>query len=190
MPQDPPMPGPSGALPRRRLLGAVPLLALSGLAGCAALPGREPVKVSLAGIEPLPGQGLELRLAIKLRLLNPNDTPIDFDGVFVELSIRGSEFASGASGDKGVVPRFGEAVLTLPVTVTAMAVVRQLIGLATGDRTRVDYRLRGRLSGGLLGSVSFRDEGEVDLPALSQRALGAAPAGAPVPPPVPPAAPR
>ncbi|MCU0773992.1 MAG: LEA type 2 family protein [Ideonella sp.] len=177
-----PPPSPSKALPRRRLLRAAPLLPLAWLAGCAAIPGREPVKVSLAGIEPLPGQGLELRLAVKLRLLNPNDAPIDYDGAFVELSVRGSEFASGASGDKGTVPRFGESILTIPVTVTAMAVVRQLIGLATGDRARVDYRLRGRLSGGLLGTVSFRDEGEVDLPALTQRALGSAP-----PPAAPPA---
>jgi LEA14-like dessication related protein len=153
----------------------------TALTGCAALPGREPVKVSLAGLEPLPGQGLELRLAVKLRLLNPNDAPIDYDGAFVELSVRGSEFASGASGEKGVVPRFGESIVTIPVTVTAMAVVRQLIGMATGDRARVDYQLRGRLSGGLLGTVAFRDQGEVDLPALSQRALGTSPPPAPNP---------
>jgi LEA14-like dessication related protein len=173
-----PATGRSRGLPRRRLLRSASLLPLAWLAGCAAMPGREPVKVSLAGIEPLPGQGLELRLAVKLRLLNPNDAPIDYDGAFVELSVRGSEFASGASGEKGSVPRFGESIVTIPVTVTAMAVVRQLIGLATGDRARVDYRLRGRLSGGLLGTVSFRDEGEVDLPALTQRAIGAAPSPA------------
>ena len=178
-----PTPGPLQALPRRHLLHAVSLLPLAWLAGCAAMPGREPVKVSLASLEPLPGQGLELRLAVKLRLLNPNDAPIDYDGVFVELSVRGSEFASGASGERGTVPRFGESILTIPVTVTAVAVVRQLLGLATGDRSRVDYRLRGRLSGGLLGTVSFREEGEVDLPALTQRALGAA--GAPSAPPTP-----
>jgi hypothetical protein len=67
--------------------------------------------------------------------------------------------------------------------VTALAMVRQIVGIAAADRARVDYRLRGRLSGGLLGTVTFRDEGQVDLPALTQRALGGA--ASPSPPTAP-----
>jgi hypothetical protein len=154
------------------------------LTGCAAFPGREPIRVSLAGIEPLPGQGLELRLAVKLRVLNPNDTPIDFDGAFVDLSVQGSELASGASGEKGSIPRFGEGVITIPVSIGALAVARQVMALATGstDRTRMAYKLRGGLSGGLLGGLRFTDQGEADLSALAQRALGGTPANPGSPP--------
>ena len=41
------------------------------LVGCAQLPMSDPVKVSLVGIEQLPGQGLELRMAVKLRVQRP-----------------------------------------------------------------------------------------------------------------------
>ena len=52
---------------------------------------------------------------IKVRLLNPNDTEIAFDGVAFDLEINGQPFAKGVSDQKGVVPRFGEAVITMKV---------------------------------------------------------------------------
>jgi LEA14-like dessication related protein len=171
-----PAAGPS----RRAVVSLLSALPMGLLVGCAALPGREPLKVTLAGVEPLPGEGLELRLAMKLRLLNPNDSPIEYEGAFVDLAIRGSNFASGAIGDRGVVPRFGETILSIPVTVSAMSMLRQVLGFASGDVTKVDYKLRGKLSGGLLGTATFVDEGQVDLSALAQRAAGGG-AGAPTP---------
>lgn len=49
---------------------------LSG--GCAGLQRREPVHVLIAGVEPLQGEGLEVRMLVKLRVQNPNDLPLDF----------------------------------------------------------------------------------------------------------------
>jgi len=43
------------------------LLALT-LASCATLPQRDPPQVTVAGVEPLQGQGLELRLLVKMRV--------------------------------------------------------------------------------------------------------------------------
>ena len=45
--------------------------------------------------------------------------------------------------------------------------VRQAIGLATGDRARLDYELTGRLAGPGFGGVGFRSTGELSLPVLS-----------------------
>src|SRR5262245_57595961 len=42
-----------------------------GLGGCAALPSSDPLNVTVAGIESLPGEGMELRLAVRLRVQNP-----------------------------------------------------------------------------------------------------------------------
>ena len=60
------------------------------LSACAALAGREPVNVSVVGMEPMAGQGMEGRFLVKLRVQNPNDTPIDYDGVALELDVRGT----------------------------------------------------------------------------------------------------
>jgi LEA14-like dessication related protein len=135
------------------------------LAGCASLSGQEPLRVTLAGVESLPGEGMELRMAVKLRVQNPNDAPVDFDGVAVSLELRGMDFASGVSDTRGSVPRFGETVLTVPVTVSAFAVARQVISLASGDNPKVEFIARGKLSDGSFGGARFESKGSFDLPA-------------------------
>lgn len=134
------------------------------LSGCASLGQRESVRVSIAGIEPLPTEGLEARFAVKLRVQNPNDSAISFDGVFVELELEGKDFGSGVSDQQGSVPRFGETVLSVPVTVPFTAVVRQVFGLAGNEQFEgLDYRLRGRLGGMGFGGVGFDKKGTIDL---------------------------
>ncbi len=145
---------------RRHLL--IPLLA--GLAGCASLTGREPLTVDVVGLEPLPSQGMEGRFAVKLRVQNPNDAPVAFDGVSITLDVRGGRLASGVSDARGTVPRFGETVITVPVTIPVGAMFRQALGLATGDRSSLDYELRGRLAGTGFGGTSFSSTGSLTLP--------------------------
>jgi LEA14-like dessication related protein len=141
------------------------LLSLLALAGCASLGGADPLRVSLAGVESLPGQGMEVRMAVKLRVQNPNDAPVNFDGVAVTLELRGMDFASGVSDVSGTVPRFGETVLTVPVTVSAFAVARQVISLASGDNPKIEFVARGKLSDGSFGGARFESKGSFDLPA-------------------------
>lgn len=146
---------------RRRLL----LAALAVLAGCAGLALQEPLNVNLVGLDPIEGQGMEARFAARVRVQNPNDTPIDFSGVSMTIDVRGERFATGVSDASGTVPRFGETVLVIPVSVPVASVVRQFISLATGgERLRLDYRVRGRLHSPSLGSHTFDSQGELRLP--------------------------
>jgi len=145
-----------------RWLLALLLLAVSG---CAGLVGTDPLHVSLAGVESLPGEGLELRMAVKLRIQNPNDAPVSYDGAALTLELRGLDFASGVSDAQGSVPRFGEAVLVMPVTVSAYAIARQISTFARGDRSKVTYVARGKLAGSGFGGMRFESKGEFDLPA-------------------------
>lgn len=143
-------------------LAALPLL----LTACAVLsPDHEP-KVEVVGVEPLPGHGLELRMAVQLRVLNPSRYPLDYDGIFLEMDLRGQHFASGVSNDKGSVPRFGEVVLTVPITVTALAIWQQAIAAAQSNSPNVSYQLRGKLSGPIFQSHRFQSEGEFQMPAV------------------------
>ncbi len=153
---------PKTLLSRLHLL-VLALLALS-LSACALLPSHDPLEVQVAGIQPLPGEGLELRLLVKLRLLNPNDAAVDYDGVALSLSVNDRRLASGVSDQRGSVPRFGERVLSVPVTISALSVARQALGLADGSRLdALPYVLRGKLGGGLLGTRRFTDKGTLDL---------------------------
>ena len=91
----------TAALPRRgiarSLLALFGALLVLGLAGCASLIQREPVRINVVGLEPLPGAGMEMRFAVKLRVQNPNEAAIDFDGLALELDLNGKPFATGVS---------------------------------------------------------------------------------------------
>jgi LEA14-like dessication related protein len=142
-----------------------PLLGLLVVAGCASLPNTDPLNVDVAGIEPLPGEGLELRLAVSVRIQNPNDVAVEYTGTALSLELNGRDLASGVSDAAGTVPRYGEAVLTIPVTISAFDMARQVLGFANAqDQREVAYRVRGKLEGGWFGTRRFTDEGTFELP--------------------------
>lgn len=151
-----------GIMQRTLLLG---LCLLLGLAGCAGMPGSDPLNVSLAGLESLPGEGMEVRMAVKLRVQNPNEAPVDYAGVALTLELRGLDFASGVSDVQGTIPRFGEAVLVVPVTVSAYAMAKQVYTFAMGERSKLDFVARGKLAGSGFGGTRFESKGAFDLPA-------------------------
>jgi LEA14-like dessication related protein len=154
------------AMTTRRTLILLSLAALTPLGGCALLEPREPVQVSVVGVEPLVGQGLEMRLLVRLRVLNPNDRPLEYSGVFVRMDVEGQRFATGVSGQPGSVPRYGEALVELPVSISAFDIARQALRVAGGGSTgKLAYELSGRLDGPGLRAMRFDSRGELALPA-------------------------
>jgi len=142
----------------------ISLLLLSASA-CALFPNRDPLNINVVGIEPLPGQGLEVRMAVKLRLQNPNETAIEYSGVALDLDVNGKLLASGVSDQQGTIGRFSEAVLVVPVSVSAFAALRQAVGLTqTQSLNNLPYTLRGKLAGGVFGTLRFSDSGKLNLP--------------------------
>lgn len=141
-------------------------LLILGFGACAYLPNRDPLYIDVAGIEPLPGEGMELHLAVKVRVQNPNNVAVNYTGTALSLDLNGRNLANGVSDDVGTVPRYGEKVFTIPVTISAFDVARQIFG-AVNDRNpnEVRYQVRGKLEGGVFGTRRFRDEGTFHLDA-------------------------
>jgi len=116
----------------------------------------------------LPSQELEVRFAIKLRVQNPNETAIDYNGIALDLEVNGHSLASGVSDQSGSIPRFSEAIVTVPVSVSAFSFLRQTLGLSqTQSLDNLPYVLRGKLAGGLFGTMRFTDSGKLSLPKAS-----------------------
>ena len=151
---------------RRSFLSIPVILALLALGGCAGMSGRDPVQVSVAGIESLPGEGLEMRMMVKLRVQNPGETPVEYDGVYVKLEVLDKTFVTGVSDERGSIPRFGESVISVPVTVSTLRVALNTLGFVLGDKPaeKVRYKLSGKLAGPSFGSTSFQSAGELALP--------------------------
>jgi LEA14-like dessication related protein len=147
---------------RRRVLTV--LLALS-LGGCALFTRQDPVQVTVVGIEPLPGQDLEMRMALLLRVQNPNEQALDFDGMALTLKVNGQPLASGVSDQSGRIGRYAERVVKVPMSISAFGMLRQIYGL---DRLQgldgLPYRVDGKLSGHGMSTWRFSDSGTLKWP--------------------------
>ncbi|AMK31805.1 LEA type 2 family protein [Pseudomonas mosselii] len=144
------------------------LLLTLGLSACALFQARDPLNISVIGIDPLPGQDLELRMAVKIRVQNPNETPVDFNGIALNLEVNDQPLAAGVSDQRGHIGRYDEAVIVVPVSITAFAFLRQAYGLSRVESLQgLPYVLRGKLASGPLGTVRFTDKGKLDLPAAT-----------------------
>jgi LEA14-like dessication related protein len=144
------------------------------LAACASMQHRDPLRVTVAGVEPLKGEGMEMRLAVKLRVQNPNEAPVDFRGVSLEMDVEGKGFASGVCDESGTVPGFGESVITVPVSISALHMARQALTLLKGgEMDKIRYELKGKLGAGGTGGTRFGASGEFELPTAAPAATKA-----------------
>jgi LEA14-like dessication related protein len=153
------------------------VLGMLAIPGCTTLSQQDPLQVTVAGIEPLEGEGLEMRLLVRLRIQNPNDTPVDFNGAYVKLEVQDRIFATGVSDETGSVPRFGEAIVSVPVTLSVLRMVRQVMGVMDGKPVdQIRYSMTGKLNRSTYGSLRFESQGEFTLnPRESTVSVNAAP---------------
>jgi LEA14-like dessication related protein len=168
-----------------RTTASLLLLCSFALGACSALPNRDPLNIDVAGIEPLQGEGLELRLAVRVRIQNPNDSDIEYSGAALNLDLNGRKLATGVSSAMGTVPRYGEAVLEIPVTISALSMARQVLGFVNNnaqDQRAVKYTVHGKLEGGVFGTRRFTDDGTFELPADRVPAGGVPAGGVPAKP--------
>ena len=149
----------------RSLLTALLIVAVSTLTGCASMPGRDPLQVSVADIDSLPGEDLEMRMLVKLRVQNPNDAPVEYDGVYVKLEVLGKTFATGVSDGRGSIPRYGESIISVPVTVSMLRIGVYALRMLDGTPVnKLNYTMEGKLDGPMFGSTRFQAQGEFALP--------------------------
>jgi LEA14-like dessication related protein len=139
---------------------------LIALAGCASMPQTDPPNVTVVDIEPVAGEGLEARMLLKLRVQNPNNTPIEFSGVYVDIKVLGKSFASGVSDERGTVPSFGETVIDVPVTMSVIQMVGHALEIFSGKAPeKITYEMSGKLNSTTSGTLRFKSQGEMALPA-------------------------
>ncbi len=105
-----------------------------------------------------------MRMTVKLRAQNTNDAPVDYKGVAVEMDVQGKTFATGVTNAAGTVPGFGEAVIAVPVTTSALRMARQALGMmSSGGIQKIEYEMKGKLSSGGMSATRFVTKGQFDL---------------------------
>ncbi|MDD5757521.1 MAG: LEA type 2 family protein [Desulfobulbaceae bacterium] len=144
------------------------ILALAALflSGCGAMGVKERPQVSLANVG-LESIGLfEQRLALSLRVQNPNGSDMEIRGLSCTLDINGQRFAQGGSSKPVTVPAYGDMLMKVNANAGTGSVLRQIQSLAVGGREAIDYRLQGRADVNGLGLVPFDQVGDIPLMSL------------------------
>ena len=149
--------------------GLLALLCSISLNACAAFSMQEPLNVTIADLKPIEVGVLEQRYALKVRLLNPNDVEIVFDGVVFDLEINDTPFAKGVSNQSSVIPRFGEAVIDVQAVSGLQNILWQINELLKGERTTLTYRIKGRLHSGGFGFTRFDSSGQIAIPGTNRK---------------------
>lgn len=162
-----------------KALGVLSLFcALLLLNGCAAMHGlKEDPKISVADIRIQEVKAMEGIFLIKLRVLNPNDVPLDLHGINCNLEINQRHFANGIGDSNQSVPAFGTAVVPVEVYASVLDMVASVADLlhTAGKIPSKDqplpYTLQGTVRVGIHGfkkEVPFKSSGELSLKGLTQ----------------------
>ena len=124
---------------------ACALIFASGCAQGGVFGTPEPPIITLANLMPVGASPFEARIRADLRIQNPNDFDVGFDGLRFDLEVNEQPFLSGVSDEQFTLPRLGEAVVSVEGTATTLALWRQIRGLASDPGAGLSYRLKGRL---------------------------------------------
>ncbi|NOQ46997.1 MAG: hypothetical protein GQ559_10065, partial [Desulfobulbaceae bacterium] len=115
---------------------------------------------------------LEAIFVLELRIMNPNDFPLDIRGLNCDLKLDGNHFATGISDVQQQVPAFGTAIIPVTVyasmfdMVTSVIQVLQGVDLHNSTAKPLRYELAGRVRLGGRGTAHtfpFQSAGELSL---------------------------
>ncbi|MDX5446216.1 MAG: LEA type 2 family protein [Zoogloeaceae bacterium] len=150
-------------IPSRRLI----LLALGAalLAGCS---GRgdvafEPPVLSLSSFGLLPSEGKAPRIAIGLRVVNPNGTPLRMRGLSYTVALEGHRMVTGVTSRLAEVPPYAETEVELNSPIDLISSIRLFNELInTPGRQTLKYSLNARIDvDGMLAPLRLIEDGEL-----------------------------
>ncbi|PXA04790.1 hypothetical protein DDZ13_06380 [Coraliomargarita sinensis] len=126
------------------LLLCLPLFLLLG--ACTTLDrDQEKPKVDLVGITKTDSDSDALQFTIRLRILNPNATPIKLGGLYYELSLDGLEVITGTANNLPTIEGYSDAVVSVRSAAGLINSVRLASRLMESSGNKLPYSLRVKL---------------------------------------------
>jgi LEA14-like dessication related protein len=147
------------------------------LTGCASIQqwkwlAKEKPTISLSDIELQEIKALETVFLLKLRIVNPGDTPMEIRSLKCELKINGELFATGSSDERKGLPAFGTISVPVVVYTSMFDIVGSVIEILQKDVQHygspsepLTYELTGKLHLGEDGKeiLHFQVKGKIAL---------------------------
>jgi LEA14-like dessication related protein len=164
---------------RSCLLFLLPVALVLGtlLSGCAALNSRlsQPT-VHMADIRIEEVRSMEATFLVQLRVINPNDTLLEVQGLECQLSLDGHRFATGINGEQRQVPAYGSTLIPVEVYASVFDMVGSALTLLQDSGTTRDpisYAIDGSIrlgNRGLPARIPFTTTGQLNLDHLHRPA--------------------
>ena len=127
------------ALPTLFLLAALVLV----LSGCATLsPDYDEPTVELVSFKALPASVFEQNFEIGLKLTNPNDFELPFNGISCALSVAGETLARGVTADIPTAGAYGESRFVVPVSTSLLGGFKVIRALMGSEGQGISYQLK------------------------------------------------
>lgn len=140
------------------------LVAVLLLAGCAGVfaPIEEP-RVSIISVKVLPVTGIEQRIEVGLRVMNPNSSALEARGLVVNVGFNDLELLRGVAANPPRVPAYSEAEMTIVLSASLLNGMRLVKRLMERPDEPLQYRLEARLDLGppFWQHITVLEQGEI-----------------------------
>lgn len=140
-------------------------LGLIAMNGCALFsPTIDPPEVSLISFRSLANTGGPPLFEVVLRVLNPNEQPLEISGIRYSIAVRDREIITGVANDIAPIRGYGEALVTLNAGLELFELLRLLADLGINSAEPLEYRLKAKVDFyGFMPTQRLEKSGEISL---------------------------
>ncbi len=149
-------------------LRAITIFALTLLmSACATLgPDYEEPTVTLSSFRALPAEGMIPAFEIGLRIINPNASALNLEGIVYTISLDDYELVKGVGKDFPVIEGYSEGTVKLTAAANLLTGIRFLTNrMQMQDQGGpMEYEFKAKLDlGGLYPSIRIKEKGDINL---------------------------
>jgi LEA14-like dessication related protein len=105
----------------------------------------EEPSVELVSFKALPANGFEQNFEIGLKLINPNNFELPFNGISYQLSVAGEALAQGVAANIPTAAAYGESRFVVPVSTNLLGGFKVIKALMNNQGQDISYQLKAKL---------------------------------------------
>ena len=117
------------------------------LSSCASMNFEyEEPSIELVSLKILPAKGFEQNFEVGLKLTNPNNFELPFNGISYQLFVAGEVLAHGVTSNIPTVPAYGESRFKIPVSTSLFRGIKVVRALLKTQQQNINYQLQADLN--------------------------------------------
>ena len=135
------------------------------LQSCATLdPNYEEPTVILSSFRAVPSEGMVPSFEVGLRIINPNTTPLDLEGVVYSISLQGHELVKGVGKGYPQIEGYSEGNITLSASANLLSGIRFITDMVKQKDEPLEYEFKAKLDlAGFYPSLKISETGQLDF---------------------------